>query len=181
MATKKLIKVCLTNEGEDTEKVWAHDLGAVDGGRKVKLANVPFKHAKPTWGDTIVVKPHKSGLLIWDRKGVAWEKLHTRVLADGGYWAMIVDYEPHPDGKDAFKSLANACAEHEFACEGAWSPRDGIRGRTYLAVPQTMSDAQVMKALRDEELPCELVQVHPKPAPKKTAAKKKPAKKSKKR
>lgn len=173
MATKKLIKVCLTNGGDDTETPWAHDLGPVEGGRKVKLANVPFKHAKPTWGDTIVVKPVRDGFPTWDRKGVAWEKLETRILVDGGHWAMIVDYEPHPDGKDAFKELAKACAENNIACEGAWAPRDGKRGRTYLAVPATLSDAHVMKTLRAEELPCELVQVHPKPAAPKPKAKKK--------
>lgn len=181
MATKKLIKVCLTNGGEDTETPWAYDLGPVDGGgRKVKLANVPFMHAKPTWGDTIVVKPVEDGFPTWDRKGVAWSKIESRILIDGGHWAMIVDYEPHPDGKDAFKALAKACAEHDIVCEGAWGPRQGKPGRTYLAVPAKLSDAQVMKTLRDEELPCELIQVHPKPAAAKPKSKRKaPAKRRK--
>src|SRR5205085_12393659 len=62
MAAKpKTIKVCLTNRGEDSETPWAHDLGAAPGGRKVRLVNVPFLHAKPTWGDVIVVAPNSEG------------------------------------------------------------------------------------------------------------------------
>ena len=179
MATKpKLIKVRLTNEGADSETPWAQDLGRVEGGRKVKLVNVPFMHAKPTWGDTIVVKEIKGDFPTWDRGGTPWSKISSKILVDGGHWAMIVTYEPHPDGKDAFKALAKACADYEIVCEGAVGPRDGRPGTAYLAVPQSLSDTQVMKALRDEELPCELVQVHPKPTVK---AKKKPVKKKAKR
>src|SRR6476469_927829 len=114
MATKpKLIKVRLTNEGADSETPWAHDLGRVEGGRKVKLVNVPFMHAKPTWGDTIVVKEIKGDFPTWDRGGTPWSKISSRILVDGGHWAMIVTYEPHPDGKDAFKALTKACADHD--------------------------------------------------------------------
>lgn len=175
MATKKLIKVCLTNCGEDSETPWAYDLGPVEGGRKVRLANVPFMHAKPTWGDTIVVRDVKGGLPTWDRKGVAWSKIDSRILVDAGHWAMIINYDPHPDGKDAFRALAKACADHDIVCEGAWGPKQGKPGCAYLAVPANLSDTQVMKALRDEELPCELIQIHPPPPKKKPAVKKKPA------
>ena len=54
MKATKAIKVCLTNRGEDQETPWAHDLGPAPGpkgSRKVRLVNVPFLHAKPTWGD----------------------------------------------------------------------------------------------------------------------------------
>jgi hypothetical protein len=175
MATKpKLIKVRLTNEGADSETPWAHDLGRVEGGRKVKLVNVPFMHAKPTWGDTIVVKEIKGDFPTWDRGGTPWGKISSRILVDGGRWAMIVHYEPHPDGKDAFKALDKACLDHDIICEGAVGPRNGRPGTAYLAVPVALSDTHVMKALRDEELPCELTQVHPKPSAK---PKKKPVKK----
>jgi hypothetical protein len=162
-AKPKLIKVCLTNQGEDTETPWAYDLGAVPGGRKVRLANVPFMHAKPTWGDTIVVANSDDGLPTWDRDGVAWSDVATRILEDGGHWAMIVDYAPHGSGADSFAALARACGEHDFACEGAWAPSEGKPGRAYLAVPNALADGDVMEALRAASLPCELVQIHPAP------------------
>ncbi|HSD90960.1 MAG TPA: hypothetical protein VLB44_25725 [Kofleriaceae bacterium] len=179
MATKpKLIKVCLTNLGEDTETPWAYDLGDVRGGKKVKLANVPFMHAKPTWGDTIVVK-YVDGMWTWDRDGVPWSKVGTRIAEDGEHWAMIVDYDPHPGEDDAFGALAKACRDGDVVCEGAWGPEGAKPGRVYLAVPDEMSDVQVMAKLRARELPCELVQVHPAPPVKKkkvVAAKKRPKK-----
>jgi hypothetical protein len=183
MATKpKMIKVCLTNQGEDTETPWAHDLGPVSGGgRKVRLVNVPFLHAKPTWGDTIVVKPTEDGLPTWDRDGVPWKKIGTRIFADGGHWAMIVDYRPHDDtsGNDAFMALARACAEYDIVCEGAWGPRDDDPGRAYLAVPVALTDVSVMANLRGESLPCDLIQIHPTPAKAKPAGKARPAAKRK--
>jgi hypothetical protein len=177
-AKPKLIKVCLTNQGEDSETPWAYDLGAVPGGRKVRLANVPFMHAKPTWGDTIVVAATEDGFPTWDRDGVPWSKVGTRILEDGGFWAMIVDYAPHPGEGDAWGALVRACADHSVICEGAWGPADGTPGRVYLAVPEATSDADVMSALREAELPCDLIQIHPAPSkPKKSAPKKTPAKK----
>jgi len=47
---------------------------------------------------------------------------------------------------------------------GAFAPRDGKPGRAYLAVQDLLSDATVMARLRDAELPCELLQIHPRPA-----------------
>ena len=177
------IKVCLTNQGNDTETPWADDLGDAPsppnppGSRLVRLVNVPFLHAKPTWGDVIIVEPDEDQFPIWDRRGVPFSKVDTRVHEDGGRWAMIVDYAPHPDSPDAdrtYATLARACAEHEIVCEGAWGPRDGEPGRTYLAVKNELSDKQVMARLRAAELPCELIQVHPEP-PKRAPKKKKAA------
>jgi hypothetical protein len=190
----KTIKICLTNQGEDAETPWAHDLGPASGprgSRKVRLANVPFMHAKPTWGDVIVVSPVEDGFLTWDRDGVSWAKLATRILEDGGRWAMIVDYRPArgTSAARAFDALAHACAELDMVCEGAWEPRGGDAGRVYLAVKRGTSDTAVMNHLRRAELPCTLAQIHPtppkkakpKPAKKKpVAAKKPPAKKRKK-
>jgi len=180
----KTIKVCLTNRGQDSETPWAADLGPAPGpkgSRKVRLVNVPFLHAKPTWGDVIVVSPVKDGRPTWDRNGVAFDKIPSRLVEDSGRWAMIVDYTPHPDAKDTFQTLAHACAEHDIICEGAWGPRDGDPGRAYLAVERELTDVDVMALLREHALPCELVQIHPS-APKKPArkapAKKAPAKKA---
>lgn len=176
----KPIKVCLTNNGKDSETPWAADLGPApgpSGSRKVRLVNVPFLHAKPTWGDTIIVTP-VDGILTWDRNGVAFTKIPTRLAEDSGRWAMIVDYAPHPDATDAFQSLAHACAEHDIVCEGAWGPRDDDPGRAYLAIKAELSDVDVMTRLRAATLPCELIQIHPAPPkPRKKPAAKKPAKK----
>ncbi len=179
------IKVCLTNVGKDTETPWAEDLGPApepytDGSRLVRLVNVPFLHAKPTWGDTIVVAPAGDGLLTWDRHEVPFADVDALIFEDGGRWAMIVDYEPHPDSPDAaYATLARACAEHDVVCEAAWGPRDGDPGRVYLAVKNQLSDATLMKRLRNAGLPCELIQIHPTPAEpraKKPAAKRGAAK-----
>jgi hypothetical protein len=163
------IKVQLCNGGEDIETPWAEDLGAADGGRRVRLINVPFLHAKPTWGDEIIVVAQEDGFPVWDRDGVPWKKIGSRIAKDGGRWAMIVDYRP-----DGFRELATACKAADIICEGAWGPRDGEPGRAYLAVPNALDDVAVMARLRAAKLPCELIQIHPEP-PKKKAAPKKPA------
>jgi len=175
MATKqKPIKVCLINNGTARETPWAHDLGPASGpkgSRKVRLVNVPFFHAKPTWGDVIVVRP-VDGVLTWDREGASWEAVGKRIAEDGGRWAMILDYAPR--GKtDVNGELAQACAELDIACERAWPPDPTRAGRVFLAVGNTLTDAAVMSQLRAAKLPCELTQIHPKPAPAKKPAKKK--------
>ena len=168
MAKPTIVKVCLTNEGVDTETPWAEDLGPASptGSRRVRLVNVPFMHAKPTWGDTIVVTP-RDGRLTWDRGGVPWSEIDARIVEDGGRWAMIVDYVPHPDTRsadDAFDALTRACAEVEVVCEGAWAPRGDAPGRAYLAVKNELTDLVLMHHLRNAALPCELIQIHPPPA-----------------
>ena len=172
----KPIKVCLMNAGDQIETPWAEDLGPASGprgSRRVRLLNVPFLHAKPTWGDVIVVSPNGHSQLAWDRGGVPYARIASRIAEDGGRWAMILDYEPHADtsAKDAFRELVRACGEHEIVCES------GTPGRAFLAVQRALTDAQVMTRLRAAELPCELVQVHPakatpKPKPKSRAKKK---------
>lgn len=169
-ARSKQLKICLTNEGADVETPWAEDLGPVSGrkgARRVRLVNVPFLHAKPTWGDVIVVEPvADAGFLTWDRGGLPWSDVGSRIVEDGGRWAMIVDYEPHPGddtGATAFRALSNACTRLEIICEGCIGPRSGKPGRAYLAVPRELTDPQVMTKLRGESLPCELVQIHPAP------------------
>ena len=164
----KLIKICLTNQGEDTETPWAHDLGPAQGpsgSRKVKLVNVPFMHAKPTWGDTIVVSPVPEGFPTWDRGGIKWNQISSRIVEDGGRWAMIVDYAPH-DGvsaTDAVAALAKACDVERLVCEGAWGPREADPGRVYLAVPKELAAEAVMERLVGASLPLRLIQVHPEP------------------
>jgi hypothetical protein len=166
---EKPIKVCLTNRGEDSETPWAHDLGAatgIKGGRRVRLVNVPFLHAKPTWGDIIVVTP-ANGQLTWDRDGVAWKDIGMRIAEDGGRWAMIIDYTPHPgdaSGNVAFDALSRACEAADVVCEGAWGPTADVPGRAYLAVKIDVDADAVMTTLRAGQLPCELIQIHPAPS-----------------
>ena len=160
----KTIKVCLTNGGEDRETPWAHDLGpapGLKGSRKVRLVNVPFLHAKPTWGDVIVVTPRR-GALTWDRAAAP-------ILVDGGRWAMILEYAPRDveDGEDeedpCFDALTQACAELEVVCEGSFSPKGRPRGRAYLAVKHGTTDKAVMNHLVRAELACQITQVFPRP------------------
>lgn len=171
------IKVRLTNRGSDSETPWAEDLGPEANGRRVRLINVPFLHAKPTWGDEIIVVPDDNDFPTWDRNGTPWRRIDTRIAADGGRWAMIVDYRG-----DGFLALAEACHANDIICEGAWAPRDATPGRTYLAVPNALDDAAVMARLHAAQLLCELIQIHPAPPkprtakpPKKRPAAKKPA------
>jgi len=164
-----LIKVCLTNKGEDTETPWAHDLGPAPGSppgsRKAKLVNVPFMHAKPTWGDVVVVSPVKEGFPTWDRGGIPWKQISSKIVEDGGRWAMIVDYVPHPgtNDNDAFQALARACDAERLVCEGAWGPRDTEPGRAYLAVMKELTAELVMQKLLTATLPMQLIQIHPEP------------------
>ncbi len=170
MTTPELIKVCLTNRGEDAETPWAEDLGPADGphgSRKVRIVNVPFLHAKPTYGDVVVVSPVDEGLLTWDRDGIAWSEIATRIAEDGGRWAMIVDYVPHDDatGDAAFQALAKVCEAHDLVCEGAWGPDGTQPGRAYLAVDNAITAAGVMAALADAQVPATITQIHPAPPP----------------
>jgi len=78
--TGSTIKVCLVNEGDDVETPWAIDLGPADSGpdgsRRVRLINVPFMHAKPTWGDVVIVTPVEGGRLTWNGGGVPYSEIH---------------------------------------------------------------------------------------------------------
>jgi len=132
----------------------------------------------PTWGDTIVVSPVEDGLPTWDRDGVPWAQIGTRIVADGGRWAMIVDYVPDGPADDevAHKALSKACEAHGIVCEGAWGPRDDDPGRVYLAVKNDVTAHAVMTTLEQASLPCALLQIHPEPKRERVAAKKPAAK-----
>ena len=170
------IKVVLCDRGEDVETPFADDLGPAPGpeeSRRVRLINVPFLHAKPTWGDEIIVSP-RDGRLTWDAEGVPWSQIGTRIARDGGRYVMIIDYEPRaddPEGAMAYRALCTACGEvpgepltgASIVCEGAWGPRPGKPGRAYLAVREALQPADVMTRLQASTLPFTVTQIHPDP------------------
>jgi hypothetical protein len=164
----KLVKVRLHNQGEDVETAWAEDLGSVDQDsprRRVRLGNVPFLHAKPTYGDVIEVRPDEAdGMLDWDREGLAFEHIGRRIHADGGRWAMILDYEAAPPDRDvnaAFKALDIAAEKADIAVEGAFVAKGGHGGRAYLAVPGSKSVSDVLAWLRSSKVALTFTLVHP--------------------
>jgi hypothetical protein len=160
-----MIKVQLQDKGSDVETPWAEDLGpaGVDGARRVRLANVPFLHAKPTYEDVIVVTPNPDGFLTWDADGVAWEQILTRIDEDAGRWVMIVDYTPtvHSDAQAVFSALDVAAEEIDVCVEGCSGPREGKPGRAYLAVPAGMTAETVMAHLAEQRRLAALTLVHP--------------------
>ena len=164
----KLVKVRLHDQGEDVETAWAEDLGPVAASpstRRVRLGNVPFLHAKPTYGDVIEVRPDDAdGMLDWDRRGVAFEQIGTRIHDDGGRWAMIIDYEaglPVRDLDATFMALDIAGEKVDIAVEGAFATKHKSGGRAYLAVPRSKSVADVVAWLRSPEVRLDFTLIHP--------------------
>lgn len=165
----KLVKVLLHAQGEDPETPWAEDLGpdpSRPSARLVRLANVPFLHAKPTYGDVISVEyDDEYGRHAWDSQGVPWSQIHTRIHEDGGRWAMIIDY--HPAGaagvnlQEAYSRLYVAAEAADIAVEGAYVREEERRGRAYLAVPGHLDVEQVLQILADAQHPLDLTLVHP--------------------
>ena len=144
----KLLKILLHNQGEDPETVWAEDLGpgVLDpAARYVRIGNVPMLHAKPTYGDVIEVLPVGDGMLEWDREGVEFDEIGTRILEDGGRWVAIIDYSPSRPTTNlqaTFQALDVACAEQDIALEGAITRK--LSGCAYLAVPNSMDLAALV-------------------------------------
>jgi hypothetical protein len=162
MGDDKLVKVLLHNGGEDVETPWGEDLGpAPGGGRRVRLDNVPFLHAKPTFGDVIVVREDEryEGQLAWDRDNVPWDQIGSRIEQDGGRYAMIVDYRAND--VDKFGLLAEWLSTGDIVPEGCFGPRDQKPGRLYLAVPKSRGVAEVIQALGENELGFTFMLIHP--------------------
>ena len=83
----KLIKVRIHDRNDNAESIWAIDRGPAKGrrgARLVEINNISFMHAKPTYGDTIVVEPDPedaSWSLQWDRRGVAESERGSTAMA----------------------------------------------------------------------------------------------------
>lgn len=144
----KLLKIRLHDQGEDPETVWAEDLGPAllhPTARYVRIGNIPMLHAKPTYGDVIEVLTHGDGMPEWDRQGVDFGEIGTRILDDGGRWVAIIDYwpgRPKSNLQSTFKKLDVAAAAQDIAIEGAFASKR--RGCAYLAVPNSMSEADLV-------------------------------------
>ncbi len=163
----KLIKIRLHSKGLDVETSWAEDCGPAPGragARYVRLGNVPFLHAKPTYGDVIVVSPDEDRMLSWDSEGVPYQLIRDRIIEDGGRWAMILEYElldPAGDDQEAFSALDVAAETKDIAVEGCFGPKRGRPGRAYLAIPANLGVEQVLTFLKNHKLPMSLRLVHP--------------------
>ena len=165
----KLLKVLLHSRGEDVETPWAEDCGPAPGeagARYVRLGNVPFLHAKPTYGDVLVAVPDPSsdGYLAWDSGGLPFERIPERIAEDGGRWAMIIDYvplDPASDVQHAFDALDIAAEAENIAVEGCYSPNERRPGRAYLAVPAELGVDDVLRMLSAWKLPMTFTLIHP--------------------
>ncbi len=163
----KLVKVRLHSRDLDRETPWAEDCGpapAPAGARYVRLANVPFLHAKPTYGDVIVASPDEEGMLSWDDEGLPYEQVVDRIIEDGGRWAMVLDYELLDSASNtqaAFSALDVAGEEADIAVEGCFAPGPGRPGRAYLAVPASLDVDDVLTFLERQDLPMSMTLVHP--------------------
>jgi hypothetical protein len=163
----RLVKVRLHDQGEDVETPWAEDLGPIGAGlsaRRVRLGNVPFLHAKPTYEDVIEVETNgDDGMLEWDRQDVPFEQTGSRLYEDSGRWAVMIDYEPGQSGdlSGTFKALDIAAEEADIAVEGAFVRDDDRSGRAYLAVPCSMEVTDVLAWLRSPDVNLRFTLVHP--------------------
>lgn len=156
MTTPQRLKVLLHNQGEDAETPWAEDLGphpAKAGARLVRLVNVPFLHAKPTFGDVLVVEPDAEGMLAWDRQGVPWDDLDSRIEGDGGRWVMIIDYEA--PSRELASDLARWLDEQDYICEGPGP------GRLYLALPAASEVGPTFASVAANPFGVAVTLVHP--------------------
>src|SRR5262249_16584860 len=144
----RLVKIRLQQRGEEVETPWAEDLGPVQGlpgARRVRIGNVPFLHAKPTYEDVIIVEPDPNdGMLMWDGGGLPFEEIGSRIAEGGGRYALIVDYEVlDAPVKETFTRLTLAAELAGVVLEGCYGPRPGKPGRAYLAAPNEMGVADV--------------------------------------
>jgi hypothetical protein len=156
-------KVFLHNDGEDVESCWAEPAGSGKGGRSfVRLANIPFLHAKPTYGDIIEVRrdPGYGNAFVWDRGNLPWNRIGERIHSDGGRYAAIVDYTMRV-GAD-FKALTQWLKlDQNVVGEGCFAPEGDRPGRLYLAVPDESEIDDILVRMAEEFGAFAFTRIHP--------------------
>jgi hypothetical protein len=164
----RLVKIRLHTRGERGETAWAEDCGpapAPPGARFVRIASIPFVHAKPTYEDVVVAAPERGHpVLGWDTEGRSYDGVAEALIEDAGRWTMIIGYHlasPAADGDAAFAALERACQGADIAVESCFGPWDGEPGRAYLAVPGELEVDEVLAYLAGQDLPLVLTLVHP--------------------
>jgi hypothetical protein len=164
----RLVKIRLHTGGEHGESAWAEDCGpapAPPGARFVRIASIPFVHAKPTYGDVVVASPEPGReLLGWDSEGRSYDEVAEGLIEDAGRWTLILDYRyasPAVDGDAALAALDRACEGADIAVEGCFAPWDAEPGRAYLSVPGELEVDEVLAFLDGQDLPLSLTLVHP--------------------
>lgn len=164
----KLVKIRLHTRGAHGETAWAEDCGPAPaplGARFVRIASIPFVHAKPTYGDVVVACPEDgAALLAWDSEGLSYDDVAERLIEDAGRWTLILDYDlagPAVDSDAALGALERACEGAEIAVESCFGPWAGEPGRIYLAVPADLEVDEVLAFLAGQGLPLTLRLVHP--------------------
>ena len=180
MDKTSLVKVFLHDRGQDVESAWCQPVGEARGAALFRLVNVPFLHAKPTYGDVIPAfrDDDFDGNWAWDRGGVEYDKIRERLHTDGERYALIVDYTMRTDAD--FGALVSALEKrHAIVAEGCFGPRGEEPGRLYLAARREVPPGEVMAAVEKLGRGFRFALVHPLPPKKVKAAKKKPAPKKK--
>lgn len=182
MDRTSLVKVFLHDRGQDVESAWCQPVGEERGAALFRLVNVPFLHAKPTYGDVIPAfrDDGLDGNWAWDRGGVAYERIGERLHTDGQRYALIVDYTMRTDAD--FGALVSALErKHDLVAEGCFGPRGEEPGRLYLAARRELDPEAVMAAVTTLGRGFRFTLIHPvaptteaKAAGKKRAAAKKP-------
>jgi hypothetical protein len=156
------IKILLHDNGADVETPWALPVSSPPDRILVRLDNVPFLHAKPTYGDVIEVRQaaDQPGLLSWNAAGRSYDEICAALVEDGGRYAVIVDYRC--DDVSRFGAMtAWAKREGDLECEGSSGPRDGVPGRLYIAARYAIGTDAIMRFLGGNSLGFRFELVHP--------------------
>lgn len=156
------VKILLHNDGEDVETPWATPVPSPQGRVLVRLDNIPFLHAKPTYGDVIEVRrtEDQPDRLSWNAAGRSYDEICAALIEDGGRFAVIVDYAC--DDASQFAAMAAwAKREGDLECEGLRGPRDGRPGRLYIAARYASGTDLIMRFLAGNPCGFRFELIHP--------------------
>jgi hypothetical protein len=163
MAARKTepVKLFLHEDHDHVESVWAVKVGKARNGTLLRLDNVPFVHAKPTYGDVVLAKADRELEVpyAWNLAGIKSAEMSKRLHEDGGRYAAIVDYQL-PRGA-SFARLCTWLKTHDVVTEGCYGPDDKQPGRLYLAIPKTLKMPALMIEAKKRFGSMKLQQIHP--------------------